>query len=457
MAEPDEIGTLQQTLADLLVTLRKPAGLSQGQLAGRIGYKRTHLSNVENCHRVASAVFWDACDTALNADGRLRAAYSQIAAARAERERRHTERVRAEHQAKAEAWEARAPADDVAGAVELARPPRDAEAHPGEIMATTPPRRPPRSTADMVAHAQRPTRRLLEQDIDPITERYRSLYHALPSDELLPAITGHLHLTDRLLSRADDSTRRSLASTVAETAGFAAWLHADLGDLRQMLRLYRMADAAAAVSGERALAAYVRGFFALGLVERGEPLRAHDQLDTARTQAGDGSPLLSSWLAAITAVVAAQLGRKTDAVQALGQAEHALQRADAASTPAWMYQFDAARLSAVAGTCYLRLGHLKHAIGSLQEALDGLPVGCGRRRADVTTELARAYLVDGQADEAARLASIAADAFGDWRSSAGFARIGRISTELADAGHAVSANSLRDQVLALAPAVPLDS
>jgi transcriptional regulator with XRE-family HTH domain len=105
MADRDQIGPLQQTLADLLVTLRKAAGLSQTDLARRIGYGRTHVSNAENRHRVASPEFWDACDTALDADGRLRRAYEQIADARAQRDHQLAEQRRAEHRARAQAWD----------------------------------------------------------------------------------------------------------------------------------------------------------------------------------------------------------------------------------------------------------------------------------------------------------------------------------------------------------------
>jgi transcriptional regulator with XRE-family HTH domain len=105
MADGYRIGPLQQTLADLLVTLRKAADLSQTDLARRIGYGRTHVSNAENRNRVASPEFWDACDTALNADGRLRRAYEQIADARAQRDHELAEQRRAEHRARAQAWD----------------------------------------------------------------------------------------------------------------------------------------------------------------------------------------------------------------------------------------------------------------------------------------------------------------------------------------------------------------
>jgi tetratricopeptide (TPR) repeat protein len=431
----DRADPLHRTLADLLVALRTEADLSQRKLAKLIDFSRDSVASAENCHRVMSEQFWTACDQELAAGGRLQTAYRQLRHHR--RDDRRRQAVTGRQTAATEGRRA------LAGGL-----PYDAVGADGA------PIWPEHESGVrlVVASGQgpRPTPRLVDEDLDPITRRYRSLYHHLPSDELLPAVAGHLQLTERLLGRADDRTRRTLASTVAEVAGFTAWLYGDLGDLARMQRLYRMADAAVEVSGERGLAAYVRGFFAVRLIERDELLRGRDQLDAARRQAGRQPPqLLRSWLAAITADVQSRLGHGAEATRALDRAESALHNAHEAPAPEWMFGFDRARLLAYAGGCYRRLDQPARAIAALDEALEALSSDCGRRRAEVVLELARSQLLGGQAEEARRLAGVAAEAFADWRSAAGLDQVGRFCRTLTTAGQPGAAESLREQLLAL--------
>jgi DNA-binding XRE family transcriptional regulator len=97
----DAIGPLLEELAGLLVALRVGAGLSQTQLARRIGYSRSCVSNVETGRRAASEEFWEACDTALKSGHRLRGLHGRILLARAGRDREAARQRRAEHQARA--------------------------------------------------------------------------------------------------------------------------------------------------------------------------------------------------------------------------------------------------------------------------------------------------------------------------------------------------------------------
>ncbi|MFJ3792720.1 helix-turn-helix domain-containing protein [Kitasatospora sp. NPDC090091] len=78
----------------VLRTLRREAGLSQADLAGRVHYDKSHISKVENGDKPATAEFARACDRALRAGGSLVALatrghcpYPGLASFRAEDER----------------------------------------------------------------------------------------------------------------------------------------------------------------------------------------------------------------------------------------------------------------------------------------------------------------------------------------------------------------------------------
>jgi transcriptional regulator with XRE-family HTH domain len=420
----DDLVPLEQTLADLLAGLRNQAGLTQRALANRIGYRRATVGTAERRQRVPAEDFWVRADEVLQADGRLLRAYAQLAHARQQRKQAALVQTRAARAARVAAWQA-----------EQDQPPAaDVESRGEQPLAaddTTPTGAPPAIGSPW------PTLRLVEEDVDPLTRRYRSLYHQVPSAVLLPAVLGHLQLVDGLLARAGDHTRRRLGSAVLETAGFAAWLCGDMGDGVRMLRLYRTAEAAAEVSGERALA------------ERGEHLRAADEADAAEQQVGrSAEPVVVAWLAALQARVLAGGGRGPDALAALNRAGQALDRAGAGEAPEWMFEFDHGRLAAYTGACLLRLGRPVEAAAALADALAALPQTCMRRRAEARLDLAHARLQAGEADEAARLAGTAVETFAGWNSVAGLRRVVTFADSLAAAGHPAAAGSLREQALA---------
>lgn len=416
----DDLASLSRTLSDLLVAFRRGSTLSQQELSRRLGYSRSTIATAETGHRIPASDFWARCDDVLGAGGQLRRAYSQLVNARESRRRKATSHDQAERVMRAAALLDEAPG------YELTMP---ADAHRGF----------------------RPTPGLVADQVEPITRLYRALYHQMPSADLLPAIMGHLRLVDGLLGRAGNDTRRALASAVVETAGFAAWLCGDVGDAVRMLRLYGIADHAAKDSGDRALAAYVLGFRALALAERGDQLRSMGDLEAARQRAGkSAAPVLLAWLAAIHARLLAHAGRHPDALRALGAAERDLDRDSPADRPEWMYDFDRARLAAYAGNCYLRMARPVQAECALVDALDALPETSGRRRAEITVDLAYARLHAGHAGEAAWLAGEAAETFAVWGSSAGLHRVAAFGRALGTAGHAGAARSIHEQVAAYA-------
>lgn len=297
-AVTDDLAPLRQALGDLLAAHRARSPFTQRGLADAIDYARTTVGTAEAGHRQPSKAFWVRCDDLLGAGGELVRAYEALAAGRERRKRAQAAEDEANRVARGQL--ARRP---VAAAV---------AAVGANGVGADPP-----SGFDLRWELSgrrrfRPTARLIEEDVDPITRRYRSLYHQLPSADLVPAVMGHLRLVHGLLGGADGGTRRSLGATVAETAGFAAWLCGDLGDGPRMLRPYRLAGDAVAESGERALGGYIRGFHAQALTGRGEhragmrearaAWRRRDGPPPRRSAAGSASCTPRRWRPAVSRV-----------------------------------------------------------------------------------------------------------------------------------------------------------
>lgn len=439
----EDLTPLKRTLGDLLAAHRAAAGLTQQQLADAVGYARVTVATAESGHRQPAEAFWVRCDDRLGAGGELRRVYVQLAVGRDRRRKQLTlqDQERRTVRSGTRRGDGGAHVVPVGDAQDWLEQPTGAVG--GDLA-------PVRDRWELSGRRRfRPTPKLVEEDVDPITRRYRSLYHQLPSADLLPAVLGHLRLVSGLLAGADDRTRRRLASTAGETAGFAAWLSADLGDGVGMLRLYGVADRAVTESGDRVLGGYIRGFQAQILAGRGEYLRAVAEAGTAREQVGRSAPsVVAAWLGAVHARALACAGRPVEAGDALGDAERRLERGSGAERPEWMYDFDRPRFTAYAGACYLRMARPVEAERVLREALAGLSSTGGRRRAEVSVDLAQALLEVGQADEAVALAGAAAETFGAWDSVSGLGRVGAVARVLHEQGQVAAARSLTERVLA---------
>lgn len=99
--------------------------------------------------------------------------------------------------------------------------------------------------------------------------------------------------------------------------------------------------------------------------------------------------------------------------------------------PAWMYEFDYARLLALTGACYERLGKTAAAERTLREALEALGPKRTRRRAEVLVDLARVRAGQQNAEEAAGLAGEALKIAVETGSTAGIQRVRRFRPDLA--------------------------
>lgn len=97
----DDLRPLERALGDLLAAHRAAAGITQQELARRVGYARVTVATAESGHRQPAEEFWIRCEDALGTGHDLRRAYRQLAGARERRRQESAARVQADRVARA--------------------------------------------------------------------------------------------------------------------------------------------------------------------------------------------------------------------------------------------------------------------------------------------------------------------------------------------------------------------
>src|SRR5258708_20835228 len=88
---------------------------------------------------------------------------------------------------------------------------------------------------------------------------YRQLEQRTPARSLARPVTAHLSLACDMAQRTAGKQRIRLSAAVAEIAGLAAWLHADLVEPGQARRFYKMSISPAHHAPPPPLAIYLQG------------------------------------------------------------------------------------------------------------------------------------------------------------------------------------------------------
>jgi transcriptional regulator with XRE-family HTH domain len=222
--------------------------------------------------------------------------------------------------------------------------------------------------------------------------------------QVIPALRKIGNTRGRLRNRA--------LRLIAGYAQLAGWVQADAGDGLAAKRAYRVGLKAAAVAGDRELAAHVLGSLSSLSLDGGN---AHEALLVARTglaglavapeEAGAerehrGSLLLWALLLHRAALAAARLRDRREAELMLVEAERVAAGSKPEDEPAWLYWLDHEELTAMTGRCLAVLGRPFRAVRMLQCWSGG---GGPRSSALYGCWLARAYVDLGEAEEARRL------------------------------------------------------
>lgn len=229
----------------------------------------------------------------------------------------------------------------------------------------------------------------------------------------------------------EPKVRTALLVAIAELAGLGAYIARDIGDHRSADEHAWLALSAATTAGDTALGGHTVVRMAGHNIELRNPDKTLALLDAAAQRASD---LFTAGDRAnqtcIRAWAHAQAGHTDLVRRAVGDAEDAFTRVDAAGAPGWAAQHvTEAELYSLTGAAYTDLArtnprHAVTAISRLHRALDLRGVSLARNRTLDQLSLAEALLYAGEFDEAGRVASAATDAVGDINS-------GRLSIRIA--------------------------
>ncbi|GIL27448.1 hypothetical protein NUM_27020 [Actinocatenispora comari] len=236
---------------------------------------------------------------------------------------------------------------------------------------------------------------------------YRRVEQRTPARMLTRPVSAHLTLTRQLADRAGGN-ERSLHAVVAETAGLAAWLHADLDEAEPARRYYRLAVTAARQSGHPLLPIYMQASLGQYAVSAGDPKPGLTLIrDAAARLPRLAPPIARAWLDVLEGVAMAYLGDR-DGMRLLARAEQRIEATpDAAPVWPWLMRFDAPKIATYRATAAARLGLARTAMSAYRvaSAISRSP----KQEALAAVEQASVLASIGQLDEACALGCTAFD------------------------------------------------
>ncbi|GAA3721427.1 transcriptional regulator with XRE-family HTH domain [Spinactinospora alkalitolerans] len=240
-----------------------------------------------------------------------------------------------------------------------------------------------------------------------ITGGQRRLDASSPARDLAKAAVAHLELSGRTLARARRTPfAADVAAAASEAAGFAAWLHADMGDAGSARSYYRTAVERARQSGHGLLDVYMLGSLASFEIDAEDPeLGLTLAVEAGRRMGDDAHPTAQAWLACVRALGRAGMGDAAAAHREIARAEAAVRRPDNAAPPwPWVFAFDDAKVAGYRALAAVRLRRPGDARTAFSDAFGGTRPGA-KQGAVLLVELATAHADAGDVDEAFRLAS----------------------------------------------------
>lgn len=310
----------------------------------------------------------------------------------------------------------------------------------GKVIATAALSLPTACTGDDIDEGTAPTLRA-------ITGGQRLLDASSPARELAPGAIAHVDLTERVLKRAQRTPHvPEIAAGASEAAGFAAWLHTDMGDLGSARSYYQTAIGHARQAGHQLLEVYMLGSLASFEIEAEDPQLGLTLAAEARRRMGtDAHPTAKAWLSCVRSLAYASLGDSSACSHEIARAEANVVRQENAAPPwPWVFSFDDAKVASHRALAGVRLRHPKEARAAFSEALHGSTTNA-KQAALLKVELASAHADSGDVDEAFRLASEALRTGTQFRSERVITRVRRFRRGYRGA-HARVVNELDEQL-----------
>lgn len=392
---------------------RQAAALSLRQLATKVGYDHSYLSQVERGQRPGSAHLAELCDRELGTGALLTTAY---------------ERTRPPLQ----------PAVHAASAAEPLRSPESSAALPG--------------TVDLLEASRHSLAVSLGrvQDVDEwaaVTTSYARDVVTTPPAALLPDLAADLELLRATASRATASDgTAALTAPAAELAVLIALTLTALGRTRAAGRWWRTARATADSSAERWVGSFARGWEVTSGLSEHRPLPELLKLaEEALTLADDplvpvddalvlaGRRGCAARALAARAEVLASAGRVADALTSLREflaVACDLPRESSGGTS--LHDWPEYRVCGVESFVHTRLGDTRAAYVAQDRTLACCPTESLHERAEIELQLAQCLVVDGE-------------------SAAGLAVAMRVLVELPDEWHTHYLYDAAGRVLSAVP------
>lgn len=244
------------------------------------------------------------------------------------------------------------------------------------------------------------------------TQSLRLIDRRLGAARLLVQAEAHVAQMSELLTYClPGPLRNALSLAVAEGAALAGWQALDLGETRKSWALHEIAKSAARDGGDSTVIAHVTAQQAYALLDLNRPGDAVRQIAYAREESERRIPaVMQAWLWAAEAEASAAAGDTSRTMRALDEAENALPDQPDEDLP--FLALNADHLARWRGHCLARVGS-SEAVTDLSAAISRHDATFARAAAGLHTDLAYAYLGQGQldaarasAEEAARLAEL---------------------------------------------------
>ncbi len=160
---------------------------------------------------------------------------------------------------------------------------------------------------------------------------------------------------------------------------------------------------------------------------------------------------MRSWLETVSAEAHAAAGDELAARNALDHAERDLDLMAPGEDPAFMYHYGRDGLTMVMGSVYLRLGQPGRAREAIHETIRLSAPGVVREQAVYGAQLARAFALEGEVDEAVRLALTALEVASRTGSARGVERVRQAREVLDSWAGSRPVRELDEQLAAVAP------
>ncbi|EWM19811.1 sporulation protein [Kutzneria sp. 744] len=285
----------------------------------------------------------------------------------------------------------------------------------------------------VATHAGRRIGENLAAELEQRVIQLRRLDDHVGGGDLAVDVETELADTIQLLADASytENIGRRLLVVVGELAQLAGWTLSDAGAHQAAARAYMTGVHAAHAAEDIPLAANLLSSMSYQVANVGKSADAVLLARSAERGAQHtATPRTRALLADRVAWASARAGDSYGTERALDTADEALDRANSAEDPDWVYWVGRDELDVMAGRCFTELRRPLKAEPLLSSVLGRYDASFARERSLYLTWLADAYVWAGEADQAAATATEALELAETVNSARAWDRVGIVADHL---------------------------